>query len=180
MPARTQTVLLVGPEVEAWALEEVDGIDLTTTASATAARAYLSGTEFDVVFLQEGVGGGSGLRALRDVLGLATPVEVVASRDDVMRWLSSRSDGGPTRAGDPQAVLEELKLELGRVAHSLNNPLSVILGNAQLGLELAAAMDTDESVVEALRSIHEAGAELGELFSEVAALRDRVDRLLAR
>ncbi|MEM1116719.1 MAG: histidine kinase dimerization/phospho-acceptor domain-containing protein [Bacteroidota bacterium] len=178
MQPRTQTVLLVGPDAEAWALDDVEGIDLTTTPSATAARAYLTGTAFDVVFLQEGVGGESGLRALRDVLGLATPVEVVASRADVEQWLASRGETAPSAPGHSRALLEELKLELGRVAHALNNPLSVIMGNAQLGIELAAAMDTDESIVEALKSIHEAGGELGELFSEVADLRDRVDRLL--
>lgn len=177
MAARIQTVLLVGREVASWDLGDLAGMDVTTTPSATAARAYLSGTEFDVVFLQEGTGGGSGLRALRDVLGLATPVEVVASEDDVRRWIAARDDGAAS--GGQREVLEDLKHELGRVAHSLNNPLSVIMGNAQLGIELSSAMDTDENIVSALQSIYEAGGELGALFGDIAALRDRVDRLLA-
>lgn len=182
MPDSTRAVLLVGPDADAWG-EDVprDGIDLTTTTSTSAARAYLSGTEFDVVFLQEGVGGGDGLRALRDVLGLATPVEQVAAPGDVVRWLAARASGTSEGGGDArgsQAVLKELKRELGRVAHSLNNPLSVIMGNAQLGIELSTATETDENVVAALQSIYEAGGELGKLFGEVAALRDRVDRLL--
>ena len=180
MPTRIQTVLLVGPDVEAWDVEAIlDGSNVTRTTSATAARAYLTGTEFDVVFLQEGAGGGSGLRALRDVLGLATPVEVVASPEEMSRWLDSRGDGTVPAAEDYRTVLEDLKREMGRVAHSLNNPLSVIMGNAQLGIELSAAMGTDENVVSALQSIYEAGGELGALFTEVADLRDRIDRLLA-
>lgn len=182
MPEHKRAVLLVGPDAEAWgAAVPAEGIDLTATPSPTAARAYLSGTEFDVVFLQEGVDGGDGLRALRDVLGLATPVEQVAGLEDVVRWLTRKpgsvGDEGDVR-GDSQAVLKELKRELGRVAHSLNNPLSVIMGNAQLGIELSTATETDEDVVAALQSIYEAGGELGELFSEVAALRDHIDRLL--
>ena len=44
----------------------------------------------------------------------------------------------------------------------------------------AAALSTDEDVVAALVSIYEASGELSVLFGEVAALRDRIDRLLAQ
>lgn len=160
---------------------EADGLTLTATPSAAVARAYLSGTEFDAVFVQEGTPGADGLRALRDVLGLATPVREVRAEEEVAEWVAGRRGGTPVGITDEQReALEELRREMSRVAHSLNNPLSVIMGNAQLGIELAAAVDTDENVVAALRSIYEAGGELGALFGEVGALRARIDRLLGR
>lgn len=180
MADRTLSILLVGPDVERWVSERNwEGVDVTSTASATAARAYLSGTAFDVVLLQQGGGGADGLRALRDVLGLATPIKEVQTEEDVRRWLSGHRGATSEDVVDEQReMLEDLKRELGRVAHSLNNPLSVIMGNAQLGIELAAATEVDEHVVVAMQSIYEAGEELSALFGEVAALRARIDLLL--
>lgn len=179
MPDRSVNVLLVGPDVDEWvdAVDVPDGVSLTATASSTAARAYLSGTAFDAVLLQAGAAGASGLRALRDVLGLATPIETIGSAEQLGEWVGARAGGGAPF--DERAVLLDLRRELGRVAHSLNNPLSVIMGNAQLGIELSTALETDEDVVAALVSIYEASGELSQLFGEVAALRDRIDRLLA-
>lgn len=181
MAERTLTVLLVGADVDQWTLGDLGpDVHVTTTASATAARAYLSGSAFDAVFVQEGTGGTDGLRALRDVLGLSTPVKPVRTRDEIAQWVGAQRRGAHDRLTDEQrATLEDLKREMGRVAHSLNNPLSVIMGNAQLGIELSTATGTDENVVSALQSIYEAGGELGALFGEVAALRARIDRLLA-
>lgn len=180
MVERALTVLLVGPDVDHWVEEGTPGgVDVTCTASATAARAYLSGTAFDAVFVQEGTQGADGLRALRDVLGLSTPIREVPGADDVGRWIVSQRGGGTSLTDEQREVLEDLKREMGRVAHSLNNPLSVIMGNAQLGIELSAALETDENVVTALQSIYEAGNELSALFGEVAALRAKIDLLLA-
>lgn len=184
MPARTVSVLLVGPAAADWAtVIDPDGADVTAAESQTAARAYLAGTTFDAVFIQDGAPGADAIRALRDVLGLAAPVETVGSAHEVLAWIGRQRDGAAPRSdrastGVAYDELVALRAELGRVAHALNNPLAVIAGNAQLGLELAAALGTDEGVVETLEGIREAAAELAELFSEVSALRARVDRIV--
>lgn len=183
MPARPVSVLLVGPAAADWAAAiDPDEADVTAAESQTAARAYLAGTTFDAVLVQDGTPDAAALRALRDVLGLAAPVETVGSARDVLAWVGRQQDGaGPGVPPSEGAVREELgalRAELGRVAHALNNPLAVIAGNAQLGLELAAALGTDEGVVETLEGIREAAAELAELFGEVSALRARVDRIV--
>ena len=142
------------------------------------ARAYLAGAAFDAVYVQAGVQPVEGLAALRDVLGLMLPILTVNDLEGVREHL-----GGDDELEDASAVraaLEDLKAELGRVAHALNNPLAVITGNAQLGLELADALAVDESVTESLRNIAEAAGDLEDLFGEVAALRARVDGLLGR
>ena len=165
------TLLLVGPDAERWA-GRVDGA--TAAADVEAARAYLAGTVFDAVWVQEGVPV-AGLRALRDALGLATAVEPVASFGDLV----GASAGGAGRSEDDvDRALAELRDEMARVAHALNNPLSVIAGNAQLGLELGTALGVDGDVTGAFEQIQQAATELGDLFGEVAALRARIDRLL--
>lgn len=183
MPPRHLSVLLVGPDSAGWAdAIDADRADVTAAESQTAARAYLAGTTFDAVFVQHGTPGADAIRALRDVLGLSAPIEAVGSAEAVTAWLDRQGRGpsgpGPAARGVAQEELAALRGELGRVAHALNNPLAVIAGNAQLGLELAAALGTDEGVVETLEGIRDAAAELAELFGEVSALRARVDRIV--
>lgn len=178
MPPHPVSVLLVGPHAEAWAdAVAPDLAYVTPTASAAAARTYLGGTTFDAVFVEE-EGGADALRLLRDVPGLAAPVQPVGSLEDVLRWVRGDGPAGPSGGADTGELLA-LRQELSRVAHALNNPLAVIAGNAQLGLELAAALGADEGVVETLENIREAAARLEGLFSEVGALRARVDRIVS-
>ena len=168
------TVLLVHPAPDPWLAALPDTIDVATAASATDARAYLAGTSFDAVFVGADVEGIEAIRALRDVLGLSTPVEPVASPEALVAALQ----GTPRKGGAGREALEEIRGELSRVAHALNNPLAVIAGNAQLGAEMASMIPTDATIVESLGAIREAAAELEALFSDVAALRRRVDRAL--
>ena len=186
MPAPS-SVLLVGPDAPAWAAAvSPEGVSVTPAHTIAAARAYLSGTAFDAVYVQEGAGPVDGLTALRDVLGLSTTVEAVRHLDDVRSRLGGAAggaEGGAAGGAPPEGAgvrdaLEALRAEMGRVAHALNNPLAVIAGNAQLGLELSQAVETDEAVVESLRNIAEAAGDLQALFREVAALRAEIDRLL--
>ncbi len=172
----TDSVLLVGPDAAAWAAA-LDGVHATGAETIVEARAYLAGTAFDVAYVQASAGPSDALVALRDVLGLALPIETVGTLADVRDRLAGIGDG-PTLDEPTRAALDGLKGEIGRVVHALNNPLAVITGNAQLGLELANALETDEAIVESLRSIAEAAGSLEALFADVSALRTRIDRLL--
>ena len=172
------SVLLVHPDAEQWlGLLSTLNADVTTAATAKEARAYLAGTAFDVIYVGPGVHGAEAIGALRDVLGLSTRIESVASPDDVAKRLGE-AGGAAGEGEDLVAALKAIRGELGRVAHALNNPLAVIAGNAQLGLEVARATGADESVVESFETIGMAAADLGRLFSEVGGLRARVDRAL--
>ena len=165
------SVLLVHPDPALWLDALPEGADVTTAETAQSARAYLAGTAFDAVYVGPGVEGGEAIAALRDVLGLSTPVERVASAEALAARLAPPAGGG-------DATLREIRDELGRVAHALNNPLAVIAGNAQLAAELARAVPTDPTITESLSAIVEASAALEDLFGDVAALRQRVDRAL--
>lgn len=137
------------------------------------------------------VEGAEAIGALRDVLGLATAIEHVAGAAEVVERLGSLAPP-PTPAAElpvPASVesrehsgaamgsgLDEIAGELARVAHDLNNPLAVIAGNAQLALEMAGALGTDETIVESLQAIDGAAAQLQVLFAEIGALRQIVDR----
>ena len=163
------SILLVHPDAERWPLPS--GADVTPAADAVEARAYLAGTAFDVIYIGEGVENAASIGALRDVLGLSTPIETVADAEALKRRLSG---GG----GEMAPVLLEVRDELSRVAHALNNPLAVIAGNAQLAVEMAQAVTTDETIVESLDAIVKAASELEALFGEVAGLRARIDRAI--
>ena len=192
-----RSVLLVHSDAESWVQDRSFRDHVTPTDSARTARAYLAGTPFDLVLIGPEVEGGEAIGALRDVLGLSTVIERVADVSEVVARLSgdvapsssksaspSASVGDPATSasrppgsvGDEPSGLDRVAEELARVAHDLNNPLAVIAGNAQLALELAGALGTDESIVESLRAIDGAASALEVLFAQVAALREVVDR----
>ena len=167
-----RSVLLVHPDADAWLAPLTPNAEVTTVATAPAARAYLAGTAFDLVLVGAGVEGAEAIGALRDVLGLATPVETVADADAVARRLGAAppAPSAPAASGGGDG-LARVRDELSRVAHALNNPLAVIAGNAQLGIEMARATGADETVIDALDQIQAAAGELEALFGEVAGLR---------
>ena len=74
--APVPSVLLVHPDPASWLQALPEGAaDVTTADSAQAARAYLAGTAFDAVLVGPGVEGAEAIGALRDLLGLSTPIE---------------------------------------------------------------------------------------------------------
>ena len=170
-----RSILLVHPDADRWLESHTDpSLEVTTAASAVEARAYLAGTAFDAVWIGPDVEGADRIAALRDALGLEVDVETLGA-DDVRDRLGGVPEADPG-AGD--RALEGVRDELARVAHDLNNPLAVISGNAQLAAEMARAVPTDETIVEAIGSIQQAAGELEALFAEVAALRKRIDRAI--
>ncbi|WP_412062998.1 histidine kinase dimerization/phospho-acceptor domain-containing protein [Rubrivirga sp. IMCC45206] len=163
-------VLLVATDPDAWLAALPPDVEVTTADSAQSARSFLAGTTFAAVYVGPDVPGAEAIAALRDVLGLATPVETVSGPDELAQRLASGGGGA--------AALAEVRDELGRIAHALNNPLAVIAGNAQLAKELAASVPTDEMIVDAIASITDAAAQFEGLFAEIAALRTVVDRAM--
>ncbi|WP_424519250.1 histidine kinase dimerization/phospho-acceptor domain-containing protein [Rubrivirga sp.] len=171
-----RSVLLVHSDADRW-LESAASLpfEVTPASSAMEARAYLAGTTFDAVWIGPDVEGADRIGALRDALGLDAVVEPLEA-DEIQARLQGAVTEGDAR-GDA-SVLEGVRDELSRVAHDLNNPLAVISGNAQLAAEMAKAVPTDETIVEAIGSIQQAASELEALFADVAALRKRVDQVI--
>lgn len=77
-----------------------------------------------------------------------------------------------TQPSSTQAIsaqLERIRAELSRIHHDINNPMSVIAGNAELISALLDATNPDAGVEDALVDLRTAVDQLG----------DHVDRLLA-
>lgn len=187
-------VLLVDPEAERLApsLRALDGLDVSPVTSAMAARAYLAGSAFDAVVASADLPGLDGVAEVARTLGVSRGVLTFAAdeRDTLAERLGPRL-GVARRAGGavlPQAAapdaealretLRGLQAELGRVAHDLANPLAVVVGNAQLGAEIARALGADESLGQAFADIEEAGHALSDRIGQIAALRTRLETLL--
>jgi signal transduction histidine kinase len=67
---------------------------------------------------------------------------------------------------------EQLQVALSRVTHDINNPLSIISGNAQLLLELAQVLDLDPDVAKPIRDIEEASQRLARMVGRLNRLND--------
>ena len=178
-------VLLVDPAPPLGALADLAGLDVTPVATLAAARAYLSGSTFDAVAVRLGVDPDASLRAL--VAGLGAPGEVVEYGDaeGLRAALAARFRLQPAAAAGratPQSTAEAeggldlaaLRADLARVAHDLANPLAVVVGNAQLGAEIARATGAEASLVQAFADIEEGAAEIGRRIGALAALRARL------
>ncbi len=192
-------LLLVGPEADRLAetLAPLGGIDVTPVATVAAARAYLAGTAFDAVAVRAGLEGGGALAELAAGLGVPRGVLEYDPADEADGGASLGARLGlappsapaplpaPAPAGVPgeipadvRAALDGLRDELARVAHDLANPLAVVVGNAQLGAELARTLDADEAIGQAFADIEEAGEVLAARLGQLAALRARLSRFV--
>lgn len=72
------------------------------------------------------------------------------------------------------AMLRELRAEAGAVAHAINNPLTVITGNAQFILEVARMEKTDVTILGPIEDINAAVQQLTDALRGLAALRERI------
>lgn len=75
-------------------------------------------------------------------------------------------------------MLEKLCAETGAVAHAINNPLTVIAGNAQFVLEVARMEGTDSAVLGPIEDINTAAHQLSDALARLSALRERISALL--
>jgi signal transduction histidine kinase len=166
------SLLLVAPEgngSQEAMREALPDATWTHCPSIDAAEAYLSAAEFDAVIVDEAIPEAQeGASALRERLGAS--VHVVRAGDALAL---SRAVGGAPGA-DAGALLEEVRLALGRAIHDVNNPMTVITGNTQYALELARGLDLDPSLVRALEDIEEAGQRLEGSMATLSTLRQRL------
>ena len=151
--------------------------------------------------LPDGIG--AALIDLRDALGLRAPVFVWNRTDGLMpdreRAAAAAAcfildnadeaeaaaaigralgDGGvPTAAWAAPAaalLLEALRAETGAVAHAINNPLTVIAGNAQFLVEMARMGGLDPTFSRPIEDIETATQQLSDALGRLAVLRQRI------
>lgn len=67
---------------------------------------------------------------------------------------------------------EELREALSSVYHDLNNPLSIISGNAQFLLELSQEEELDEQFASSARDIQEASQRMAESLQRLTRLKE--------
>jgi signal transduction histidine kinase len=67
---------------------------------------------------------------------------------------------------------EEAREALSEVYHDLNNPLSIISGNAQFLLEISREADLDDAFVTSVEDIREAADRMAEALRDLMELRE--------
>lgn len=94
------------------------------------------------------------------------------------RWDALPTDESSLAATDEHfdRVLDAVDSAASRLKHDINNPLSIIAGNAQLLLELASTHHLDGEVVQVARDIQAAAARASEMAGELKQLRHQVAR----
>ena len=71
---------------------------------------------------------------------------------------------------------EDLRNTLSEVTHAVNNPLSIISGNAQLLRVLAQSEGLGDDFVQPIHDIEEASDRLSQLMGRLTELRERLRR----
>lgn len=73
-------------------------------------------------------------------------------------------------------LLETIRVTAATLKHEINNPLAIILGNAQLLLELAHYNDLEPDLVQSIQDIEEASRRISTSIDKLATLRELVTR----
>lgn len=79
---------------------------------------------------------------------------------------------------EARPLLQDLRDEVSRATHDANNPLTVISGNAQLLVELVAALGVGEELAGPVRDIQEASDELEASLKQLNAVKARLTAAL--
>jgi signal transduction histidine kinase len=75
---------------------------------------------------------------------------------------------------EPPESLDDLRETVSSVYHDLNNPLSIISGNAQFLLELTREADVDEQFVSSVRDIKEATERMSDSLNRLTRLKEEL------
>ncbi len=70
---------------------------------------------------------------------------------------------------------EDIRELVSSVYHDLNNPLSIISGNAQFLHELSQEQDLDEQFVSSAQDIQEATQRMSESLQRLTRLKDHLE-----
>lgn len=71
--------------------------------------------------------------------------------------------------------LDDVRDTVSTVYHDLNNPLSIISGNAQFLLEISEEEDLDEQFVSSARDIKEAAQRMADSLHKLTRLKEELE-----
>lgn len=71
--------------------------------------------------------------------------------------------------------LDEMHETVSSVYHDLNNPLSIISGNAQFLLEISREEDLDEQFVSSAQDIKEAAQRMADSLHRLTRLKEQME-----
>lgn len=71
--------------------------------------------------------------------------------------------------------LEDVHETVSTVYHDLNNPLSIISGNAQFLLELSREQDLDDEFLSSLQDIREAADRISDSLNRLTRLKEELE-----
>lgn len=74
--------------------------------------------------------------------------------------------------------LDEMRDTVSSVYHDLNNPLSIISGNAQFLLEISREEDLDEQFVSSAQDIKEAAQRMADSLHQLTRLKEEIEEEL--
>jgi K+-sensing histidine kinase KdpD len=77
---------------------------------------------------------------------------------------------------DEPETKEELHEVISSVYHDLNNPLSIIAGNAQFLVELSQEEELDEQFLSSAQDIQEASQQMSESLQRLTRLKERLKK----
>ncbi len=86
--------------------------------------------------------------------------------------MESGFDSGVT--DDRPAELRRLKQGISAIYHDINNPISIVAGNAELLLEMAVSAGLGPEFVDPLADIGKATDQITEQVERLIELRDRI------
>lgn len=70
--------------------------------------------------------------------------------------------------------MEEVREAVSSVYHDLNNPLSIISGNAQFLLEISKEEELDDQFLSSVRDIREAAQRMADSLHELTRLKEEL------
>ena len=77
---------------------------------------------------------------------------------------------------DEPETKEELHEVISSVYHDLNNPLSIIAGNAQFLVELSQEEELNEQFLSSAQDIQEASQQMSEPLQRLTRLKERLEK----
>ena len=74
------------------------------------------------------------------------------------------------------ASLEDVRETVSSVHHDLNNPLSIIAGNAQFLLELSREADLDKQFIASIQDVQEAAERMSDSLDRLTRLKEELEK----
>lgn len=94
---------------------------------------------------------------------------------EAMRRYQQRQRQDAQRRQQEQAdLLQKVRRTVSHVNHEINNPLSIISGNAQLLVELGKMMDLDADLMQPIRDIEEASRRVADSLKRLAEVKELI------